>query len=69
MNSTITGFALIAVGALTMIGAALNWGIVSRRGKLLNRLLGDSAARVVYFVGGIFVFLMGIGKVVGMDWF
>jgi len=67
MNTTITGFALIGVGALTMICAALNWRIVSRPGKLLNRVLGDSMARLLYFIGGGFVFLMGIGKLIGMN--
>ena len=69
MNTTMTGLALIAVGALTMVGAALDWGIVSRPGKLLNRLLGDGEARVVYFIVGSFVFVMGIGKLTGIDWF
>ena len=69
MNSTATGIALIGVGALIMLGAALNWGIVTRSGKLLNRIFGDMVARVIYFVGGGVVFFAGIGQLVGIDWF
>jgi len=69
MSSTATGLALIAVGILTMLGAALNWGIVLRSGKLFNRIFGDTVARVIYFVGGGFVFVMGVGKLIGTNWF
>ena len=69
MSTTLIALGLIAAGALTMLGAAMNWGIVSHHGKLLNRLLGDSVARIIYFVTGIFVFLMGIGRLIGSDWF
>jgi Na+/H+ antiporter NhaD/arsenite permease-like protein len=68
MNSTLTGFLLVAIGMLIMIGAALNWGIVSRPGKLFNRILGDAVARIVYFVAGIFLFIVGIGRLIGADW-
>ena len=52
-----------------MAGAALNWGIVSRPGKLLNRIFGDTAARVLYFGAGIFLFVVGIGRLIGANWF
>lgn len=69
MSSTIIGLLLIFAGALTMFGAALNWGIVTRPGKLVNRIFGDTVARVIYFVGGGIVFFAGIGRLIGIDWF
>ena len=68
MNETMSGSIFIAIGVLTMVGAALNWGIVSRSGKLLNLLFGDSLARVIYFVAGVFLFIVGIGKLIGANW-
>ena len=69
LNSTITALIFLAMGILIMVGAALNWGIVSRPGKLLNRLFGDAVARVIYFSSGIFLFLVGIGRLIGANWF
>jgi hypothetical protein len=68
MNPMITGLIFVAMGVLIMIGAALNWGIVSRPGKLLNRIFGDMVARVIYFVAGIFLFAVGIGRLIGANW-
>ena len=68
MSTTLTGLLLILFGVLSMVGAVLNWGIVSRPGKLLNRILGDTAARVVYFVTGAFLFFMGVGQLIGASW-
>lgn len=67
-DPTITGFIFIAIGVLIMVGAALNWGIVSRPGKLLNRIFGDTAARIIYFVAGIFLFIVGVQRLIGADW-
>lgn len=64
-----TGFIFTAMRILIMVGAALNWGIVSRPGKLLNRIFGDTAARVIYFIAGIFLFVMGVGRLIGINWF
>ncbi len=61
-NPTVTGFIFVAIGALMMAGAALDWGIVSRPGKLLNRIFGDGVARIIYFVAGI-------GRLIGANWF
>jgi hypothetical protein len=69
MSPTVTGFVFIAMGVLIMVGAALNWGIVSRPGKLLNRIVGDTAARVVYFAAGSFLFFVGVGRLIGANWF
>jgi hypothetical protein len=60
---------MIAIGVLVMLGAALNWRFVTRPRKLFNLLLGDTAARVIYFVAGIFLFIMGIEVLIGANWF
>lgn len=67
MNPTLTGFIFVEMGLLIMLGAALNWGIVSRPGKLFNRLFGDMVARIIYFVGGIFLFVVGVGRLIGAN--
>jgi uncharacterized membrane protein YuzA (DUF378 family) len=69
MDTTWTGLIFLAIGILTMVGAALNWGIVTRPGKLLNRIFGDTVARIIYFVAGIFLFIVGIGRLIGANWF
>jgi hypothetical protein len=68
VNPGVTGFIFVAMGGLIMIGAALNWGIVSRPGKLLNRIFGDMIARTIYFVAGIFLFAVGLGRLIGANW-
>jgi hypothetical protein len=69
VNSTVTGWIFIAMGVLIMVGSVLNWGIVSRPGKLFNLMFGDTIARIIYFVAGIFLFVVGIGKLIGTNWF
>jgi di/tricarboxylate transporter len=69
MDATWTGLIFLAIGVLTMVGAALNWGIVTRPGKLLNRIFGDTVARIIYFVAGVFLFVVGIGRLIGANWF
>ena len=68
-DPTFVGFLFVTIGAVIMLGAALNWGIVSRPGKLVNRIFGDSIARVIYFVAGIFLFVVGVGRLIGANWF
>lgn len=68
MNSTLTSLLFVAIGVLIMVGAALDWGIVSRPGKLLNRIFGDTVARILYFAAGIFLFVIGIGRPIGANW-
>jgi hypothetical protein len=67
-DPTVTGLLFVAIGVLTMIGAALNWRIVTHSGKLFNRLFGDTVARVIYFTLGIFLFVVGVGRLIGADW-
>lgn len=68
MSEPVVGILLLLCGVITMIGAALNWRIVTRPGKLFNLLFGDTIARVIYFVAGIFLFVIGIGRLIGTDW-
>jgi uncharacterized membrane protein YuzA (DUF378 family) len=68
MSTTFTGLVLILCGVLAMLGSALNWRIVAGSGKLLNRLLGDTIARVIYFLIGIVIFVLGIGLLIGRNW-
>lgn len=68
-NPTVIGFLFLAMGVVIMVGAALNWGIVSRPGKLFNRIFGDTVARIIYFVAGVFLFVVGIGRLIGANWF
>ena len=68
MGDQATGLALTAVGVLTMLGAVLNWRIVTHAGKIFNRLFGDTMARVIYFVAGVFLFIKGIELMIGAHW-
>jgi hypothetical protein len=68
MDTLLPGLLLVVVGALAMLGAVLNWRIVTRSGKLLNMVLGDTLARILYFGLGVFLFLKGIEIMIGADW-
>ncbi|HKG54432.1 MAG TPA: hypothetical protein VKB04_09235 [Anaerolineales bacterium] len=67
MNSSVVGILLIVVGVLMMLGAALNWRIATRGRKLFNFIFGDTVAQIIYFVAGIFIFIMGIGRPIGVN--
>ena len=69
MGPTGTGLLLIALGLVAMLGSALNWRIVSRSGKMLNMLVGDTVARVIYFILGMVFFVLGLEQFLGADWF
>jgi hypothetical protein len=68
MSSTVVGILLIAVGVLIMLGAAFNWRLVTRGRKLFNLLFGDTVARIIYFIVGLFIFIMGIERLIGANW-
>lgn len=68
MSPTASGILLIVIGVVAMLGAALNWWIITRSRRLFNMLLGDTAARVIYFVIGFFLFIRGIGLLLGKNW-
>ena len=68
MSPTVSGYILSAIGVLAMLGAALNWRLVTRSGKLLNRLLGDTIARIIYFGVGVVLFVKGIELAIGANW-
>jgi hypothetical protein len=69
MNSTGSGIILIVFGLLAMIGAALNWLFISRSRKLVNLLFGETIARIIYFVAGVLLFIVGIERLIGANWF
>jgi uncharacterized membrane protein YuzA (DUF378 family) len=69
MDSTVTGYLMIVLGVLVMLGSALNWSIISRSGKLLNMLLGDTVARVVYFLVGLVFVYLGLNQLTGLSLF
>jgi hypothetical protein len=68
MNSTVSGVLFIVIGLLAMIGAALNWRFISRSRKLINLFFGETVARIIYFVAGVFLFIVGIGRLIGVNW-
>ena len=68
MNSTVSGAILIVIGLLAIIGAALNWRFISRSRKLINLVFGETVARIIYFVAGVLLFSVGIGRLIGVNW-
>lgn len=68
MSDTTIGLILVLIGLLAMIGAAQNWRIVTHPGKLFNRLFGDRIARAIYVAVGLFIFVLGVGQLFGMNW-
>ena len=69
MDSAVTGYLMIVLGILVMLGSALNWRIISRSGKLLNMLLGDTVARVIYFIVGVVFVFLGINQLTDLSLF
>ena len=67
MNDMVLGIILVLIGLLALIGAALNWSIVSRSSKLLNLLLGDTIARIIYGVVGFLLILLGVARMAGIN--
>lgn len=68
MTDTTLGLVLVVIGLLVVVGAALNWRIVTHSGKLLNLLFGDMIARTIYIVIGIFLMAMGVARMLGIYW-
>lgn len=68
MTDTVMGIVFILIGLLAIIGSSLNWRIVTHSRKLLNIVLGDTIARTIYIVIGILLVMLGVGRMVGMDW-
>jgi len=69
MNTTISGFLMMTFGLIAMLGAAMNWRIVSRSGKFLNIIFGDTVARGFYFLVGVLIFVLGLEQFLGANWF
>jgi len=68
MTDTTLGLVLVVIGLLVVVGAALNWRIVTHSGKLLNLLFSDMIARTIYIVIGIFLMAMGVARIFGIYW-
>ncbi len=68
MSNIAAGVLLILVGLLSILGTALNWGIIMRPSKLLNRLLGEKAVRPIYVAIGVMLVILGIGRLIGVHW-
>jgi uncharacterized membrane protein len=68
MTPTISEVVLIVIGVIAMLGAVFNWWIITRSRRLFNLLLGHRAARVIYFIVGVFLFIRGVGFLIGKNW-
>jgi hypothetical protein len=68
MTSVALGLLFALIGLLAMLGSVLNWRLVTHSGKLLNMLLGDRIARGIYILLGLFLFVLGMGQLFGMNW-
>lgn len=68
MSETTAGLIVSAIGILVMVGSAMNWRVVTHSGKLFNMIFGDRIARGIYFLVGAFLFVLGIGQILGMNW-
>ena len=64
-DPVVIGSVMIAIGVVAIIGAALDWRIVSHSGKLLNRIFGDKVARAVYAAVGFVLIILGAGRFIG----
>ncbi len=69
MTDSNVGLLISLIGVLIMVGTALNWHIVTHSGKILNRIFGDTVARVIYMIVGIALFVLGVGQMLGLNWF
>lgn len=68
MSATTAGLIVSVIGVLVMVGAALNWRVVTHPGKLLNMIFGDRIARIIAFLVGLYIFVLGIGQILGLNW-
>jgi hypothetical protein len=60
---------IIVLGVIIMLGSALQWRLIFHPGKLLPRLVGVPAARIATFAIGMYLFIVGIARLIGADWF
>lgn len=65
MNEAVISFVMITIGVVAIIGAALDWRIVSHSGKLLNRIFGDTVARAIYAAVGLVFVILGVFRYLG----
>jgi hypothetical protein len=64
MDQITGGMLMMGVGALSIIGALLNWRIVVGSGKLIPRLLGPTGAKIFMVILGIGFIGYGIALIV-----
>lgn len=68
MSDTTVGLIMAVIGVLIMVGAALNWRVVTHPGKLLNMIFGDKIARIIAFLVGLYIFVLSISEILGLNW-
>jgi hypothetical protein len=68
MSNPASGGLLILLGLITVLGAALNWWLIMRPSRLFNRLVGEKVARPIYIAIGFGLIVIGIGRLVGINW-
>ena len=59
---------MIASGIFAILGTSMNRMIAMGSGKLLNMLLGDTRAHVIYFLTGVILFVLGVGEFIAASW-
>ncbi|MBN2386781.1 MAG: hypothetical protein JXB85_07145 [Anaerolineales bacterium] len=65
MNTITTGLLVFVTGGVAVLGAVFNWRLIVGEGKLLTRLLGVTATRVLTAVAGFLLIGLGIGLILG----
>ena len=65
MEEILPGMFVVASGVITVLGALMNWPIVTGSNKLLPRLLGPSLTRPVMAVFGLLLIGFGLALLVG----
>ena len=65
---TSTGFLFVALGAFFIAGAVLNWEwfMNNYKSRLLVKLIGRNAARIIYGIVGFAIAVIGIALLLGM---
>jgi small neutral amino acid transporter SnatA (MarC family) len=67
MSQTTSSFITAVAGLLAILGAIFNWRLTVSESKLLSRLFGVRATRIVTAVVGFLLFGLGTGIILG--WF
>jgi hypothetical protein len=67
-RSLLTAFLIVLVGAFTISGGLFNWNwfMLSRRARLIVRILGRGGARIFYVILGAVISVFGLFTVVAV---